>query len=254
MDVDSISGSGDGAFFRGYDNPSVLDGATITTTTLSNSNVGLSYEEENPTVANPNEVLQGQRGELDFVILNYGAPPNTTFCFRVVKANGTPLKGYTNYPKLTTGTRGGWIQTKKNEFDQGVLENVTITETGEVVLSKVCPDGDLILNGATTTISGEKYYCNVRLTNGAVLYTSSTEVLKIHAISIYIDSTSRIDGDGKGYPGAPRADGCGTQQNGSGPGAGTGGYATVNDNGPGGGGGGYGGAGGNGGGGCNSGS
>jgi hypothetical protein len=248
VDVDSISGSGDGAFFRGYDNPSVLDGATITTTTLSNSNVGLSYEEENPTVANPNEVLQGQRGELDFVILNYGAPPNTTFCFRVVKANGTPLKGYTNYPKLTTGTRGGWIQTKKNEFDQGVLENVTITETGEVVLSKVCPDGDLILNGATTTISGEKYYCNVRLTNGAVLYTSSTEVLKIHAISIYIDSTSRIDGDGKGYPGAPRADGCGTQQNGSGPGAGTGGYATVNDNGPGGGGGGYGGAGGNGGG------
>jgi len=248
VDVDSIEGSADGAFFRGFDNPSVLDGTTITTTILSSSNVGLSYEEENPTVPNPNQVLEGQRGEFDFVILNYGAPPETSFCFRIVRADGTPLEGYINYPRLVTGTRGGWSQTKKNEFDQGVLENVTTTETGEVVLSKVCPDGDLILNGATTTLSGEKYYCNVRLTNGAVLYTSSTEILKIHAISIYIDSTSRIDGDGRGYPGAPRTSACGEQNNGQGPGAGTGGYATVNDNGPGGGGGGYGGAGGNGGG------
>jgi|GEM_PF-2182553 len=249
-DVDSIAGSGNGALWRGYNNATPADGATISSTLIDTSEVCESYEEENPSVDNPNGIPQNQEGEWDWAIINYAAPPSTDYCFRMVKSDGTPLNSYINYPKLTTGDKGGWVQTTKADFDAGVLNQVVTSVPGDASLNANCPDGNLIIDGGTQTLSGEKYYCTVEIKNGGTLYTTDGDILKIHAISISVDSSSSINGDGRGYNGGAEAQSCGDQNNGSGTGAGTGGYVTSggNSNGPGGGGGGYGGTGGSGGG------
>ena len=92
-----------GEIWRGFDNPSgqATDGATITTL-LSTSNVGESYEEENPSVVNPNAISTGQRAEWDWVVQDNVATADTTFYFRMVTADDTPLDSYTRFPQITT--------------------------------------------------------------------------------------------------------------------------------------------------------
>ncbi len=90
--------------WRGYNNSSPADGASLSSTLLSVSDIAESYEEENNSVNNPQGINIGQDGEWDWVIQNNGAPSNTEYCFRIVKADGTPLASYNNYPKLITNT------------------------------------------------------------------------------------------------------------------------------------------------------
>ncbi|MEK7848923.1 MAG: hypothetical protein AAB270_08360, partial [Chloroflexota bacterium] len=98
-DVDAIGGAG---VWRGYNNATPADGATITSLLLSNSNVLESYEEQNPSVANPNAITVGQRGEWDWALHNNGAAPSTAYYFRAVKGSGAALDTYTRYSQLTT--------------------------------------------------------------------------------------------------------------------------------------------------------
>lgn len=88
--------------WRGFNNATPLDGATITTLLLSTSNVRESYEEANPSVANPNALSVGQFGEWDWVIQENNAATNTTYYFRMVKSDGTALDSYTRLIPLTT--------------------------------------------------------------------------------------------------------------------------------------------------------
>ena len=98
-----VGGFGDPTIWRGFDNANpASDGATISTLLLTSSDVGGSYEEENPSVLNPNAISTGQRGEWDWVLDNTGATGDTTFFFRMVKSDGTPLDGTTNFPTITT--------------------------------------------------------------------------------------------------------------------------------------------------------
>jgi hypothetical protein len=69
-----VGGIGSGAAWRGYDNATPADGATIISLLLSNSNVMESYEEENPSVAMPNNIYVGQRGGWDWVLQGDGPP------------------------------------------------------------------------------------------------------------------------------------------------------------------------------------
>jgi hypothetical protein len=80
-----------------YDNSSVADGATITSTLLSASEVNESYGESNPTASNPNDIPVGQEGEWDYA-LDPANATYTTYYFRMVKSDGTPFNSYTNYP------------------------------------------------------------------------------------------------------------------------------------------------------------
>ena len=92
------------ATWRGYDNFSVSDGATLTPSEiqLSNSDVAESYEEENPSAPDPRPILADERGEWDWVLQNYAAPPDTVYYFRMVKSDGTPLDSYVRYPTIGT--------------------------------------------------------------------------------------------------------------------------------------------------------
>jgi len=69
---------------------------------LSVSDRAGSYEEENATALNPFAVSAGEDVEYDWVLQNNGATPTTTYCFRMVKSNGTVLDAYTFYPSVAT--------------------------------------------------------------------------------------------------------------------------------------------------------
>lgn len=86
----------------GYNNGSLSDGATLSSSTLTGTDVFESYEEENPTVVLPNEIGIGRDGEWDYVLKQNSAEAGTNYCFRMVESDGTELFSYTQYPMLVT--------------------------------------------------------------------------------------------------------------------------------------------------------
>jgi len=92
------------AIWRGEVDGLPADGTTLTNTLLTTSDVVESYEEQNNSTFNSNAIAVGQDGEWDWLIQNNGAPHDTSYCFRMVRADGTPLDGYTNYPEISTQT------------------------------------------------------------------------------------------------------------------------------------------------------
>lgn len=98
-DVGSATSS---TVWKGYDNGSVADGATLSSSTLTGIERFESYEESNPTVATPAVIGIGEDGEWDYSLLQNGAEAGVDYCFRVVKSDGATLFGYDEYPRLTT--------------------------------------------------------------------------------------------------------------------------------------------------------
>ncbi|MDP3963599.1 MAG: hypothetical protein Q8Q39_03825, partial [bacterium] len=98
------------AAWRGYDNASAADDATISSTDLrlSDSDVAGTYEETPPTSSstplNPNGAGAGQQIEYDFVVQNNLARGGAEYCFRMVQSvSGVPFPlngGYSAYPRI----------------------------------------------------------------------------------------------------------------------------------------------------------
>lgn len=98
-----VGGLGSGEIWRGYDNTSVTDGATLTSNLLAVSDVSQTYEEANNSATMPSAINVNEDGEWDWAIQNNGASEGTTYCFRMVKSDGTVLDGgYNDYPTLAT--------------------------------------------------------------------------------------------------------------------------------------------------------
>ncbi len=141
-DVAPIGGSG---VFRGYNNSAVetVDGANISSTVLSVSDIPQTYEEENPSAINPRVQLVGQTGEYDFVVQWFEGPYDTPYCFRAVHENGDALYAYDVYPLAWTDIpytpllrAWKWFDDETNETPSTALasENVTPTTTlGNIV-------------------------------------------------------------------------------------------------------------------------
>ncbi len=83
-----------------FNNPGVADGQLIVTNVLSNSDVGATYNESNPTAGTPSTILATQRGEWDWVLKNNLASSSGNWFFRMVRASGTALNAYNRYPAL----------------------------------------------------------------------------------------------------------------------------------------------------------
>ncbi len=103
----SISGSwtdvgaaGSGEAWRFADNPTPGDGSTLIGAKLSGTTSLQSYTESNPTVVNPAADDIGGYAEWDFVLDPANAASATTYYFRMVKADGTELSSYENYPQI----------------------------------------------------------------------------------------------------------------------------------------------------------
>jgi Domain of unknown function (DUF2341) len=89
------------ALWRGHNNLLAFDGSTLSTLLLG-TDVGGTYEEENDSDVNPNQILVGNEAEWDWAIEHNGAEDGTQYCFRMVNDEGTTLSDYEQYPSLTT--------------------------------------------------------------------------------------------------------------------------------------------------------
>ncbi len=80
----------------------ISDGRLLPTTLLSSSDNPETYETENPTRENQNDLPVGEESEWDFVIQDNNAESNTNYCFRMVYEDGSLFNTYSNYPRLIT--------------------------------------------------------------------------------------------------------------------------------------------------------
>ena len=108
----------------GYDNASLTDGTTLSTTTISGADILGSYVEENDSAMFPNDIAVGEEVEHDWVIKNNGANTNSSYCFRVVQSDGTAFPTYTRYPRIETNSAPG-EPTKVAPFDNAKIWDLT---------------------------------------------------------------------------------------------------------------------------------
>ena len=92
--------------FQYYDNPSVASSTAISSTANDPADgarviVPQSYTETDP-FTNSSTISAGQDGLWDFPIVNVSALGGTSYCFRMVKSDGSLLNTYTSIPELTT--------------------------------------------------------------------------------------------------------------------------------------------------------
>lgn len=96
------------AIWRATSTP-VTDGTALSTDppvagalNLSVSDVAGTFEEENNTVVTPFIVDANEDIEYDWAIQDNGATDKTSYCFRMVEADGALLTAYNNYPTIRT--------------------------------------------------------------------------------------------------------------------------------------------------------
>ena len=172
-----IGAQGSAATWRGYDNATPADGATLSSAVLSSSDSGerQSYEEGNPSVSNPNRIGSNRNPEWAWVIEANDAQPSTTYFFRMVQDSGTVLASYTNYPELaiaaapgvtviesagsTDVTEGGAQDAYDVVLDGAPSGTVTIT---------VSPDTDVSVSDATLTFTTGDWWTPQTVTVTAV--------------------------------------------------------------------------------------
>lgn len=95
--------------FSYYDNSSVANGATIAAGDPldgARTVVPQAYLESDP-FSNTAAIPAGQDGLWDFSLINNSATPSTSYCFRIVKSDGSLLNNYLNIPELTTPASAG---------------------------------------------------------------------------------------------------------------------------------------------------
>ncbi len=109
-DWSDVGNSGSGSIWRAYDAAGVVNGTalsaanppTVGDVLLSVSDVAGSYVENSPSPQNPYSVLENNDIEYDWNLEHNGALERTVYCFRMVRADGTPIDGYLNYPQIRT--------------------------------------------------------------------------------------------------------------------------------------------------------
>jgi len=101
-DVNSSSGA-----FQFYDNSNLTDGGGMVTTSKdptdgSNTVFGENYLESNTNFTNDQYALSvNSDGEFDAALYNAAAFANVTYCFRIVKSDGSLLSTYNFFPAIT---------------------------------------------------------------------------------------------------------------------------------------------------------
>jgi hypothetical protein len=113
-----VGAAGSGTVWRGLAATGTTDGTSLSGNPptggdllISVSDVAGSLVEENPSAVNPYPVNDGDNIEYDWYLEHNGANPQSTYCFRATRSDGTPLDSYSNYPQIRTA---GFTPVSKN--------------------------------------------------------------------------------------------------------------------------------------------
>jgi putative ABC transport system ATP-binding protein len=135
-----VGAAGSGLVWRGYAATGTTDGAVLSTNPPTNGDLLISIADragvlvhQNPSAVNPYPVDEGDNIEYDWYLEHNGANPQSTYCFRIVRSDGTVLEGYSNYPQIRTAgftpliKNWRWYEDSENETPTSALapENVT---------------------------------------------------------------------------------------------------------------------------------
>ena len=89
--------------WRGFDNSSPADGATLSSNLLTLATVLQTYEETNDSAATPAKIDVTTAAEWAWVVYPNAMLPTATYYFRMVRQNGAVLDTYTQYPEIELG-------------------------------------------------------------------------------------------------------------------------------------------------------
>jgi hypothetical protein len=155
VDIATSSGA-----IRFYDNPSAADDAALTATSTDPNDsypvVNQTYQESNPFSVT-STVAAGSDGKWDFSLIESTstAATSTTYCFRAVNADGSPLSAYNAIPEIKSDTAPTVDSITLNGF-----QDITLIEgTTKVIV-------------ATTTVSDIDGLADLAPANG-IAYLSS---------------------------------------------------------------------------------
>jgi hypothetical protein len=104
-----VGAAGSGVVWRGYSATGTTDGTALSSNPptggdllISIANRAGSLVHESPSAVNPYSLDDGDNVEYDWHLEQNGANPQSTYCFRAVRSDGTPLDSYNNYPQIRT--------------------------------------------------------------------------------------------------------------------------------------------------------
>jgi hypothetical protein len=88
-----------------YDDPDITDGTTMSTNANDPTHGGhalkrQTYEDANPFTNSVSGVQIGEDSMWDFSLVSNSAPAGSTYCFRIVKSDGTAIDTYSSYPAI----------------------------------------------------------------------------------------------------------------------------------------------------------
>ncbi len=137
-----LDGSGGSGIWRGYAATGTTNGVALSTNPPAGGDLLISVAdragslvEENPAPANPFLVDPAEDVEYDWFIQHNGAISRSTYCFRMVRSDGTPLDGYFNYPQIRTA--GYSPQTKRWRFYEDAENETPATPLANEIIAPI---------------------------------------------------------------------------------------------------------------------
>lgn len=103
------AGAGEPGAITYHDNPTPSTGATISASNdpTGRTTVYQTYNETDPYINSVGAIAAGSDGLWDFSLTSSSEAAGKTYCFRTVKADGTPLDTYSQYPEITFASGSG---------------------------------------------------------------------------------------------------------------------------------------------------
>ncbi len=139
VDGGSWSDVGDassGTVWRGFSATGTADGTALSNDPPTGGELLISIANragvlvhESPSAVNPYPVNDGDDVEYDWYLQHNGATPQSTYCFRAVYSDGSPLDTYSNYPQIRTAgfspatQNWRWYNDSENETPLTALAN-----------------------------------------------------------------------------------------------------------------------------------
>ncbi len=134
-----VGSAASGAVWRGYAATGTVDGTALSTNPPTGGELLISIANragvlvhESPSAVNPYPVDDGDNVEYDWYLQHNGATPQSTYCFRAVNSDGSPLDSYSNYPQIRTAgfspatENWRWYNDTENETPLSPLANENV--------------------------------------------------------------------------------------------------------------------------------
>lgn len=141
------------ALWRGHD-ATPDDGTTLSSTTISVSDVFGTYEEENDTALVPNNALVGEDIEFDWNVQHNSAKDKTSYCFRMTYADGSEIENYLQYPVVRTVGYGPEVDHWQWFDDEYNLTPTTTLAASNTVPTDIADNNSIKLRMIVTEKSG----------------------------------------------------------------------------------------------------